>query len=203
MAIKVLSQTCSSSGCERNWSVFEKLHTKKCNRLDTPRLNDLGYVYYNIRLWVKQLEIKIDAKAISLVEIDTTVAWRGEVEEPVIETALDWLEDSGDDHGISEDLDQDVPEDIQFHAESASVPPTEPQSQSDGDRPSGSTSSLHPLPVPSSRGHLSRESSSSSRGCLTPVRGAQASRAPTPSARGKVISAAITFARKRGRAKGI
>jgi hypothetical protein len=29
-----------------------------------------------------------------------------------IDTALDWLEDSGDDHGISEDLDQDVPEDI-------------------------------------------------------------------------------------------
>jgi hypothetical protein len=57
----------------------------------------LVYVYYNLRLWVKQLE-----------------------------ATLDWLEDSGDDHGISEDLDQDVPEDIQFHVESASVPPTEP-----------------------------------------------------------------------------
>ena len=51
---------------------------------------------------------KIDAKAISLDEIDTTAAWRVEVEEPVTETALDWLEDSGDDHGIYEDLDQDV-----------------------------------------------------------------------------------------------
>jgi hypothetical protein len=146
---------------------------------------------------VKQLEKKIDAKAISLDGIDTTAAWRVEVEEPVIETALDWLEDSGDDHGISEDLDQDVPEDIQFHAESASVPPAEPQSQSEGDRPSGSTSSLPPLP--SSRGHRSRGSSSSSRGRLTPVRGAHASRAPTPSARGKALSATITFARKRGR----
>jgi hypothetical protein len=81
----------------------------------------LVYVYYNLRLWVKQLEIKIDAKAISLDEIDTTVAWRLEVEEPIIETALDWLEDSGD-HGISEDMDQDVSEDIQFHVETASVP---------------------------------------------------------------------------------
>jgi hypothetical protein len=53
---------------------------------------------------VKQLEIKIDAKAISLDEIDTTAAWRVEVEEPVTETALDWLEDSGDDHGIYEDF---------------------------------------------------------------------------------------------------
>jgi hypothetical protein len=65
----------------------------------------LVYVYYNFRLWVKQLEIKIDVKAISLDEIDTTVAWRVEVEEPVTETPLDWLEDSGDDHGISEALD--------------------------------------------------------------------------------------------------
>ncbi|GAU31773.1 hypothetical protein TSUD_22190 [Trifolium subterraneum] len=28
-AIKILSQTASSSGCERNWSVFERIHTKK------------------------------------------------------------------------------------------------------------------------------------------------------------------------------
>ncbi|KAI3724346.1 hypothetical protein L2E82_36118 [Cichorium intybus] len=28
-AVKVLSLTCSSSGCERNWSVFEHLHSKK------------------------------------------------------------------------------------------------------------------------------------------------------------------------------
>ncbi|RHN59172.1 putative HAT dimerization domain, ribonuclease H-like domain-containing protein [Medicago truncatula] len=26
LAIRVLSQTCSSSGCERNWSVFEHIH---------------------------------------------------------------------------------------------------------------------------------------------------------------------------------
>jgi hypothetical protein len=79
------------------------------------------------------------------------------------------------------------------------VPPTKRLSQSEGDRPNGSTSSLPPLPVPSSRGHLSRGSSSSSRGRLTPVQGAHASRAPTPSARGKAISTTITFARKRGR----
>jgi len=151
---------------------------------------------------VKQLEKKPDAKAISLDGFYATIAWRVEVEEHVIETALYWLEeDNDDDHGIFEELDQDVPEDIQFHAEFASVPPVEPQSQSEGHRPNGSTSSLPPLP--SSRGHQSRGSSSSSRGRLTPVRGAQASRAPTPSARGKVLSAAITFARKRGRAKGI
>ncbi|KAL6513274.1 hypothetical protein OROGR_020760 [Orobanche gracilis] len=46
-AIKVLSLTCSSSGCERNWSVFEHLHSKKRNRLEQQKLNDLVYIKYN------------------------------------------------------------------------------------------------------------------------------------------------------------
>eukprot|EP00253_Pinus_taeda_P021846 PITA_21846 len=33
-AISVLSQTCSTSSCERNCSVFERIHTKKRNRLE-------------------------------------------------------------------------------------------------------------------------------------------------------------------------
>ncbi|XP_073030584.1 uncharacterized protein [Primulina eburnea] len=32
-AIKILYLTCSSSGCERNWSVYEHIHSKKRNRL--------------------------------------------------------------------------------------------------------------------------------------------------------------------------
>eukprot|EP00253_Pinus_taeda_P026349 PITA_26349 len=50
-AIRILSQTCSSSVCERNWSVLEKIHNKKRNRLESQRLNDMVYVYYNLRLW--------------------------------------------------------------------------------------------------------------------------------------------------------
>ncbi|KAJ9556281.1 LOW QUALITY PROTEIN: hypothetical protein OSB04_010895 [Centaurea solstitialis] len=42
-AVKVLSLTCSLSGCERNWSVFEQLHSKKRNRLEKQKLNDLVY----------------------------------------------------------------------------------------------------------------------------------------------------------------
>jgi hypothetical protein len=34
LAVRVLSQTCSSSGCERNWSVFENILSKKGNRLE-------------------------------------------------------------------------------------------------------------------------------------------------------------------------
>ncbi|KAL0355690.1 UNVERIFIED_CONTAM: hypothetical protein Sradi_4015900 [Sesamum radiatum] len=50
LAIRILGQTSSSSGCERNWSVFEYIHTKKRNRLEHQRLNDLVYVHYNLKL---------------------------------------------------------------------------------------------------------------------------------------------------------
>nr|KAJ0197303.1 hypothetical protein LSAT_V11C700367210 [Lactuca sativa] len=46
-AVKALSLTCSSSGCERNWSVFEHLHSKMRNRLEQQKLNDLVYIKYN------------------------------------------------------------------------------------------------------------------------------------------------------------
>ncbi|KAF2300394.1 hypothetical protein GH714_012867 [Hevea brasiliensis] len=50
LAIRVLSQTCSASGCERSWSIFEQIHSKVRNRLEHQRLNDLVYVHYNLRL---------------------------------------------------------------------------------------------------------------------------------------------------------
>ncbi|KAL5159642.1 hypothetical protein HKD37_15G043929 [Glycine soja] len=43
-AIRVLSLTCSSSRCERNWSSFEMVHTKRRNRLQQKKMNDLVYV---------------------------------------------------------------------------------------------------------------------------------------------------------------
>ncbi|KAF7839716.1 uncharacterized protein G2W53_008198 [Senna tora] len=50
IAIRVLSQTASSSGCERNWSFFERVHTKKRNRLEHQRLSDHIFITYNLRL---------------------------------------------------------------------------------------------------------------------------------------------------------
>ncbi|KAM0036331.1 putative HAT dimerization domain, ribonuclease H-like superfamily [Helianthus debilis subsp. tardiflorus] len=41
LAIRVLSLTCSASGCERNWSTFEHIHSKKRNRLEHKKLHDL------------------------------------------------------------------------------------------------------------------------------------------------------------------
>ncbi|KAK3005516.1 hypothetical protein RJ639_017194 [Escallonia herrerae] len=50
LAVRVLSQTCSVIRCERNWSMFERIHAKKRNRLEHQRLNDLIFVHCSLRL---------------------------------------------------------------------------------------------------------------------------------------------------------
>nr|GEY04906.1 hypothetical protein [Tanacetum cinerariifolium] len=74
-AIRILSQTASSSDCERNWSVFERIHTKRRNRLEHQRLNDLVYVHYNLRL---QHRLHLDKRSYDPVDyecIDETDFW--------------------------------------------------------------------------------------------------------------------------------
>ncbi|KAH0640026.1 hypothetical protein KY285_036612 [Solanum tuberosum] len=64
----VLTLTCSSSGCERNWSVFEHIHSKKKNRLALSRLNDLVYIKYN-----RTLKRRYDARdLVDLIRSDNT-----------------------------------------------------------------------------------------------------------------------------------
>nr|CAD1823691.1 unnamed protein product [Ananas comosus var. bracteatus] len=65
MAMKILSLTCSSSGCERNWSTFEMIHTKKRNRLEQKRLNDLVFVKFNARLRLRQADRNRDPIALN------------------------------------------------------------------------------------------------------------------------------------------
>jgi uncharacterized membrane protein YgcG len=55
LALRLVSQCVSSSGCERNWSTFALLHTKVRNRLTHKKLNKLVYVNYNLRLRLKEL----------------------------------------------------------------------------------------------------------------------------------------------------
>ncbi|KAK9290730.1 hypothetical protein L1049_008906 [Liquidambar formosana] len=55
IAIKVLTQTCSSTGCERNWSTFALIYTKLRNRLAMSKLEELVYVHYNLRLRTRNL----------------------------------------------------------------------------------------------------------------------------------------------------
>ncbi|PWA76661.1 zf-BED domain-containing protein [Artemisia annua] len=62
-AMRVLSLTCSSSGCERNWSAFEMVHSKRRNCLHQQKMNDLVYVMYNLKLTGRQEKKMKEAKA--------------------------------------------------------------------------------------------------------------------------------------------
>jgi hypothetical protein len=89
-AIRVLSQTCSASGCERNWSIFERIHTKKRNRLEQKRLNDLVFVQYNLQLRHNQLLNKRpDSDPIVLDDVDPTSDWVLETHPPEFDVDYD------------------------------------------------------------------------------------------------------------------
>ena len=60
LALKVLFQTTSSSACEINWSTFALIHTKQRNRLAYPRLQQLVFCYYNMKLKIHDMEVEIN-----------------------------------------------------------------------------------------------------------------------------------------------
>ncbi|XP_042009196.1 uncharacterized protein LOC121757771 [Salvia splendens] len=75
-AIKILTLTCSASGCERNWSVFGQIHTKKRNRLEHKRMQDLVYVKYNQKLHDRnKLSATDEFDHIILDDIDECNEW--------------------------------------------------------------------------------------------------------------------------------
>ena len=50
VAIRVTAMVSSAGACERVWSAFDFVHSKKRNRLDPDRAQDLVYVFTNKRL---------------------------------------------------------------------------------------------------------------------------------------------------------
>ncbi|XP_059068694.1 uncharacterized protein LOC131056578 [Cryptomeria japonica] len=91
LAIRILSQPCSASGCERNWSVFEAIRTKKRNRLTQKRLNDFVYVRYNLRLHEKRVQGNNSYDTLDINEIDPYTA--------------DWIVEPD---GATDDIDVDA-----------------------------------------------------------------------------------------------
>ena len=79
-------------------------------RLGFPRLNDLVYVHYNLRLWIKQMDKTPDVDAISLDNIDILSTWRVEVELPIIEAAPSWLEEPEAQEGQEQEENEDEEE---------------------------------------------------------------------------------------------
>lgn len=65
IAVRILSQTCSSFGCEHNWSTYDQVYSQRRSRLSQNRLNDFIYVHYNLRLRERQIR-KRSSDSISL-----------------------------------------------------------------------------------------------------------------------------------------
>jgi hypothetical protein len=131
------------------------------------------YVYYNLRLLVRQIQKTPDVDAISLDGIDTSVDWRVESEKPILESMPDWIQQEVEGAVAEEE------EEVEGDVTEQSLPPSS-RTRTEGVVLGSSTS----------RGHQSLAPASST-GCQSqvPTLGASTSR-------GK----AITFSRKRGRA---
>ena len=92
VSICILSHPCNSFGCERNWSMFEHIHSKKRNRLTVERMNDLVYVHYNLRLRYRKA-FDHDNTPICLEEVDPQSEWISETTDAVFsDEDLDWVD---------------------------------------------------------------------------------------------------------------
>ncbi|KAL4198321.1 hypothetical protein AMTRI_Chr03g139600 [Amborella trichopoda] len=56
IVVRILSQTCAASSCERNWSTFQWIHAPRHNRLKTQTLHNLVYIHYNWKLREKHIK---------------------------------------------------------------------------------------------------------------------------------------------------
>ncbi|XP_057837206.1 uncharacterized protein LOC131047347 isoform X2 [Cryptomeria japonica] len=99
LAIRILSQPCSASGCERNWSMFEHIHSKRCDRLSVEKMNDLVFVHYNLRLRMRKNALVDIFSPIILDEVDLEAEWANESQtDPEIPLAvfsdddIDWID---------------------------------------------------------------------------------------------------------------
>lgn len=71
IALRVLSQDCSSGPCERNWSTWALFHTKKRNKLTTSQLERLVYCHCNLKL-IEQSGLPIEPRQVNPDKIDIT-----------------------------------------------------------------------------------------------------------------------------------
>ena len=100
IAMRILSQTASSSGCERNWSTFALIHTKVRNRLNYEKLEKLVFAQYNMRLKVKHMFKEQRSREFQPIDLTTVF------EEDEEYTGLsEWLDDPGD--ALLDELDGD------------------------------------------------------------------------------------------------
>jgi len=93
--MKILSLTCSATGCERIWSTFDQVHTKRRNRLEQQRLNALVYVKYNLQLELRQKSREEKGETYDLIclsDIESDDEWITEKENPCLPIDFSWMD---------------------------------------------------------------------------------------------------------------
>lgn len=88
--MRILSQVCSGSTFERQWSTFQQIHSEKRNKIDKEVLNDIAYIHYNLKL--ARSKKSIDNDPIQVDDIDMTSPWVEETENP---SPTQWLDRFG------------------------------------------------------------------------------------------------------------
>lgn len=92
VAMRILSQVCSTSPIEKHWSTFQQIHSEKRNKINKETLNDVAYIHYNLRLARSKTSKAIDTDPLQLDEIDMTSEW---VEETENSSPTQWLDRFG------------------------------------------------------------------------------------------------------------
>ncbi|GAB4826290.1 hypothetical protein Ancab_040356 [Ancistrocladus abbreviatus] len=91
VAIRILSQVCSTFAFDKQWSTFQQIHSEKRNKIDKEALSDLAYINYNLKL-TRPMKRSLDADPIQLDDIDMTSEWVEEIENP---SPTQWLDRFG------------------------------------------------------------------------------------------------------------
>ncbi|XP_065868688.1 uncharacterized protein [Euphorbia lathyris] len=92
VAIRILSQVCSTFSFERHWSTFQQIHSEKRNKIDKETLNDLVYINYNLKLMRQMRKKCIESDPILCDDIDMTSEWVEESDNP---SPTQWLDRFG------------------------------------------------------------------------------------------------------------
>lgn len=92
VAIRILSQVCSTFSFHRQWSTFRQIHSEKRNKIDRETLNDLVYINYNLKL-ARQMNAKFsEVDLLQFDDIDMSSEW---VEENETASPTQWLDRFG------------------------------------------------------------------------------------------------------------
>nr|XP_043629296.1 uncharacterized protein LOC122600617 [Erigeron canadensis] len=92
VAIRILSQPCSSHWCKWNKRIFESVHAKRRNRMEQEKFNDLIFVHCN--LWLQEIVRSRHGKCKPSVfdEVDVVSEWPTELHHYVPPLDDSWLD---------------------------------------------------------------------------------------------------------------